>query len=138
MEEIAFRAFYKPDKKIYEVLNIDFEHKEVLLQDEKGGPIFRLNLDKVKLLEYTGLKTEFGLYKIYKGDVIKKAEWVSCPSGGGQIEWRYGLIGSVDGCLVFVSEGKITSLYDLRHSPKNIVGNIYTNPELTKLVNEGK
>ena len=138
MEEIAFRAFYKPDKKIYEVLNIDFEHKEVLLQDEKGGPIFRLNLDKVKLLEYTGLKTEFRLYKIYKGDVIKKAEWVSYPSGGGQIEWRYGLIEAIDGCLAFISNGKIIPLYDLRHGPKNIVGNIYINPELTKLVNEGK
>lgn len=138
MEEIGFRGFYKPDKEIYEVLSIDFEHKGVLLKGKDSSLDFKADFDKVKLLQYIGQKTEFGLYKIYRGDVIKKTEWVSLPNSGGRIEWRYGLIESVDGCLVFISNGEITPLYDLRYSTKNIVGNIYTNPELIKVVNRGK
>ena len=138
MKDISFKAFYKPNKKIYDVLNINFEHKEVLLKDEKDESIFRLSLDEVKLLEYTGLKSEFGVYKIYEGDVIKTNEWVLDSNGGGHTEHRYGLVAAIDNVLAYVSKGEMFPLYDLRYGPKTIIGNIFIDPELIKLVNEGK
>jgi yopX protein len=137
MKDVSFKAFYKPNKKIYDVLNIDFEHKEALLKDEKDNSTFRLGLDEIKLLPYSGLKSEFGEYKIYEGDVIRKKEWVSNPNGGGELRDRHGVVTTVDGFLVFVSRSEVIPLYDLRYSDKSIVGNIFINPELVKLVNDG-
>lgn len=78
--------------------------------------------DDVHLMQFTGLKDSKGVY-IYEGDAIKYNTWTS----GQDHHWRNGLIIFKDGR--FEVEGLI-SLTLAGVNRKEVIGNIYENPDL--------
>lgn len=69
MREIKFRAHVKSTKMVFPVINIDLEHKEVLV-DSGSINYDGYQFDEIDLIQYTGLKDKNGA-EIYEGDVVK-------------------------------------------------------------------
>ena len=67
MREIKFKAYYKADKRIYEVLYLDFANNELGLWDEETEIDFECSFEDVELMQYTGLKDQnnAGIYESY-------------------------------------------------------------------------
>ena len=129
MRKIKFRAFFKADKRIYEVTSIDFANKEVTLWDKETAINFEASFDEIELMQYTGVNDKCGV-EIYEGDIVKFESSVpmpddpDCPKDGqiGIIE--YGL------CDYYV-DVKGLCKFDLDELGDWIViGNIYENPNL--------
>jgi len=118
MREIKFRAWDKKEKKIIV--------KGLLLTLEQGlrtfdFPDFHVDFadgDRYILMQYTGLKDKDGK-EIYEGDVLSAYER-PLPIAWGNDSWIIGYY--------------FESLHDFLYSgdPKEIIGNVYENPELLK------
>ena len=70
MREIKFKAYYKADKRIYEVLYLDFANNELGLWDEETEIDFECSFEDVELMQYTGLKDQNDA-EIYESDIVK-------------------------------------------------------------------
>ena len=135
-----FRAWDKIHKTMYEVddiMSIDFEEKEICVQTiyfEQGLPDSRdldyYGFDDIVLMQSTGLRDKNDK-EIFEGDILKVTNLSS---------WLEVVSFNEDKAM-FVSkelkrEIEETPLYDLFNTDIfeiEIIGNIYTNPELAEV-----
>ena len=118
--EIKFRAFGKVANTMNEVSNIDFDGKQVFVQEENLD--VWLDFDDVILMQFTGFYDKNDK-KIYEGDLLKITveifeekiyiEKVVFKSGAFVLEDK---------------ECKFEYLYDTQYF--EIIGNIYENSDL--------
>lgn len=135
-----YRAWDKNTKEMYEaedIIAINFEEKEICVQTiyfEQGLPDSRdldyYDFDDVVLMQSTGLRDK-NEREIFEGDVLKVtnlSSWLEVVSFN-------------ENKAMFVSketkrEVEETPLYDLFNTDifeVEIIGNIYTNPELLEV-----
>ena len=68
--DIKFRAWKKYQKKMCEVLQIDFTNKKVYIEkNQKGIPFGYLRFDDVILMQSSGQTDKNGV-EIYAGDIV--------------------------------------------------------------------
>lgn len=122
MRDIKFRAYYKTDKRIYEVLYLDFASNELRLWDEETELDFECSFEDVELMQYTGLKDKNDK-EIYEGYIVhfktlRSKEYI-------------GEVKSYEDAASFFVVAKehymecLDDVYDLE-----VLGNIYENKEL--------
>ncbi|WP_314991656.1 YopX family protein [uncultured Campylobacter sp.] len=139
MREIKFKAYYKADKRIYEVLYLDFANNELGLWDEETEVDFECSFEDVELMQYTGLKDQNNA-EIYESYIVKFDP--QSPCGDEFYNPRDGEIGEVIldfGSFVVRPIDKKRE--DLRFSLSElgdwvVVGNIYENKILIGGKNE--
>jgi len=130
MREIKFKAYYKADKRIYEVLYLDFANNELSLWDEETEIDFECSFEDVELMQYTGLKDQNNA-EIYESYIVKFDP--QSPCGDEFYNPRDGEIGEVIldfGSFVVKPVDKKRE--DLRFSLSElgdwvVVGNIFEN-----------
>lgn len=74
MRDLKFRAYWHDRKEIFPVLFINFDKRILTLCIEKTvhGEWYRNeSLDRVQLMQYTGLNDNKGI-EIYEGDVVER------------------------------------------------------------------
>lgn len=146
MREIKFRGYVKAKKKVLPVYSLDFsflEDEAVTIADcgnlNCGLCLDYYRKEDVELMQYTGLKDKNGV-EIYEGDILTSTIYPFQSDKEynyhGEVRW-----GEEDAAFLLtkhivnkdkrgISHG-ITDLltdYDIRDF--EIIGNIYTNPEL--------
>ena len=73
MREIKFRAFYKPNRKMYEVLTLDIIDQKALIENNDNPEVPLRGYSKMsdmELIQYTGLKDKHQK-EIYEGDIVE-------------------------------------------------------------------
>ena len=123
MTELKFKAFFKVDGQIYEVLSIDFLNKEVTLWDKETAVNFEASFKDIELLQYTGVNDKNGK-EIYTGFFVK---------------WGLRTYKICFDCGFYMHDlSRINPEYpitkEFKEAPDEfeIVGNIYENPEILK------
>ena len=123
MTELKFKAFFKVDGQIYEVLSIDFLNKEVTLWDKETAVNFEASFDEIELMQYTGVNDKNGK-EIYTGFFVK---------------WGLRTYKICFDCGFYMHDlSRINPEYpitkEFKEAPEEfeIVGNIYENPEILK------
>ena len=123
MTELKFKAFFKVEGQIYDVLRIDFLNKEVTLWDKETAVNFEASFDEIELMQYTGVNDKNGK-EIYTGFFVK---------------WGLRTYKICFDCGFYMHDlSRINPEYpitkEFKEAPDEfeIVGNIYENPELLK------
>lgn len=115
---LKFRIFSKEDKKIYEVVAIDFARKMVSYKDGKNR--FGVHFDDCEIMQSTGLFDKNGK-EIYEADIVcidqGLIEVIKWLGDGDWMADKQPLVG-------FVNHGSIYK------KPIEVIGNIYENPDL--------
>lgn len=121
------RVFSKIDKKVLNVIEIDFDYKVVVVRDiDNSNIVGTLNFSDVKFMENTGLKDKHGDY-VYVGSILTDEGVL------GDDYWDYATIEKDinDGyCISWENNEFSESLYEC--SDYSVVGNIYEDKELLK------
>lgn len=121
-----FRAFYKANQKMYEVLTLDIIDEKALIEnnDNPERPLKRyVRLDEIELMQSTGLKDKNGK-EIFDGDILKTRTRglvsVRKESGNMMVTYQSGVNTRTSLTLSsFLDKYKVY-----------VIGNIYENPEL--------
>lgn len=116
MREIKFRAWLNDDKRMVNILALDFLHKTWIAHKDLCG-----SFDDIELMQYTGLKDKNGK-EIYEGDIIK------CKIGN--VDFK-GYVYFYGGRFEFIDfeDDEETEFLCYCDEPE-VIGNTYENPEL--------
>lgn len=127
--DIKFRAYVKDRKEIFEVVLINYVTKKVTYLFERVGHLLNIRHDKfndVELMQYSGL-TDMMEKEIYEGDILFES-----------FGERYYKVVFENGSFRAEFEGEFEEhsfdLIDVVAQGCKIVGNIYENPELLKVI----
>ena len=115
MHEILFRAWDTFDKKMRKVINLDFTKWWVQCDEVGERHSFKNErTDRFILMQYTGLKDKNGV-KIFEGDIVV------CNRYEEKVDY-----------LVLLKDLRDlpSELYGSSLNYREVVGNIYENPEL--------
>lgn len=127
--DIKFRAWVKDRKAIFEVVLINYVTKKVTYLFERVGHLLNIRHEKfndIELMQYTGLKDK-NEKEIYEGDILSN----------GNNEKPYKVIfenGSYRAEFEGEFEEHSFDLIDVVAQGCEVVGNIYENPELLKVI----
>lgn len=123
--KIAFRAWDKENKVMYEVKKVDFSEQKVFCKQ------YYLNdwkFSEIELMQYTGLKDKNGK-DIYEGDILsypKEEQIISIRWDKSGANWQFDEHNNFDDG---VGRGNWDFNIGIAKNCK-IIGNIYENPEL--------
>lgn len=139
---LKFRAFHKPNKKMYDVLTLDIIDKKALIEnlDEPEYPLRGyVKYKNIKLMQSTGLKDKNGV-EIYEGDILLNT------ASENQEDWKKWRVHYADGRFLIdykqipkdKRKRKNLELEDLCEDNVwiyglEVIGNIYENPELLEV-----
>ena len=133
MKEIKFRAWSSGRKEMTEVESIHFKGNAVYLISK----YLRLvaNLDETELMQFTGLQDCNGV-DIYEGDIIEL--WYEICSGEYREYSDKGMVCFENGlfkikCIDEQQEYDFDFFHHVDDSTKEVIGNIYENPELLEV-----
>lgn len=128
-KNIKFRAWHKEQNKMFEVLVLDMNSGEVFLDGFTVETQYKgqtqqetvwVSVDEVELMMYTGQQDKHGK-DIYEGDIVKSF------NVDDTIYWY-------EGCSSFYKrdkyEGESYPVESEYTKYREIIGNIYENPEL--------
>ena len=137
MKELKFRAFHKPSKKMFDVVQIDFMNKVVFsyerIRSMSKYPYFdtvSYLSSECELMQFTGLKDVDGK-DIFEGDIIQDINDNNSLRYGKDnnltpVEFYNGSFG-----ISVIFDGAFVPLYPYDEGFKfKVVGNIYQNSEL--------
>lgn len=125
MREIKFRAWDKSNEEMInfdEIEGINFEGEFLYIGTSKNLECM-LGFEFAELMQYTGLKDKHGK-EIYEGDIIRY-EHSAVGSIVRVVQYKYGMYG-VEGNV----KGTQIPFANILNSTREIIGNIYENPEL--------
>ena len=127
--DIKFRAWVKDRKAIFEVVLINYVTKKVTYLFERVGHLLNIRHEKfndIELMQYSGL-TDMMEKEIYEGDILFES-----------FGERYYKVVFENGSFRAEFEGDFEEhsfdLIDIVAQGCKIVGNIYENPELLKVI----
>lgn len=127
--DIKFRAWVKDRKAIFEVVLINYVTKKVTYLFERVGHLLNIRHEKfndIELMQYSGL-TDMMEKEIYEGDILFES-----------FGERYYKVVFLNGSFRAEFEGDFEEhsfdLIDVVAQGCKIVGNIYENPELLKVI----
>ena len=135
MREIKFRAWDKLSKEMFNVESINFQERKVY-----RDIVSYRKFNDIELMQYTGLKDKNGK-EIYEGDIVK---FKDCSIDGTKEFYNIGVIereGKRDELtisqLIFEKSYFTENYMDFINQTfelSEIIGNIYENPELLKVI----
>jgi len=122
--EIKFRAWDEINNKMYPITGISFVNKDVWLQIN-DKQIMGANFSEIQIMQYTGLKDKNDK-EIYEGDIL-----LYYHHAVGQlirvVTYKYGAFG-IEGSM----NGSHIVFGNVLKNEREVIGNIYENPNLLK------
>jgi len=112
MRDIEYRIWNKIISQIQSVIEINFQHKYVIVSIPQKEYTHKYYFPDIELIQYTCMKDKNGV-KIYEGDIIQSQTLT------GEVRFK-------DGCFVVFCE--IYYRFDSAINGWEIIGNIHENP----------
>lgn len=126
MREIKFRAWFKSEKKMYGVseLQLAFGSAVCCNLGTHERPYFYVDSEDIELMQYVGQADKNGV-EIYEGDIVKRTY-----NNGEYVE--IAIVEYDDLSFEFRFQGFDYDL-DIHCGRLEVIGNIYENPELLEV-----
>ena len=136
---VRYRAWIKTEKRMFfsdDILNIDYENKEIVTQQiyfKNGLPddrdIYFYDFDEIVLMQSTGLFDENGV-EIFEGDIVRQVRTQPTTEN----ETITGVVTMIEGAWLIMNDNEQLASDLWSETDENeIIGNIYENPKLLEV-----